>query len=117
MKSKAFILSIFAYFLISFASYANLFAKTVADPVCSCNKGLADIVEELIPAVVNISSEQIVKQENNSRTKIPFTPRNNFFDDFREFFEHFDQFFDRAPSINREVTLLGSGFIIDKSEP
>ncbi|MDR1139771.1 MAG: DegQ family serine endoprotease [Rickettsiales bacterium] len=120
MRSK--VLSIFTCFLISFSSYANMFdwgAKKVADTntsVCNCNQGLADLVEELIPAVVNISSEQIIKQESNNRTRIPFTPRNNFFDDFREFFEHFDQFFmDRGPSINREVVLLGSGFIIDKS--
>uniref|UniRef100_A0A1A9VKE4 Probable periplasmic serine endoprotease DegP-like n=1 Tax=Glossina austeni TaxID=7395 RepID=A0A1A9VKE4_GLOAU len=93
-------------------------AKKVVDAsttACNCNQGLADLVEELIPAVVNISSEQIIKQESNNRTKIPFMPRNNFFDDFREFFEHFDQFFmDRGPSVNREVVLLGSGFIIDK---
>ncbi|MGL9718595.1 MAG: DegQ family serine endoprotease [Wolbachia sp.] len=117
MRSK--VLSIFTCFLISFSSYANMFdwgANKASDTVCNCNQGLADLVEELIPAVVNISSEQIIKQESNNRTKIPFTPRNNFFDDFREFFEHFDQFFmDRGPSINREVVLLGSGFIIDKS--
>ncbi|MDR2609422.1 MAG: DegQ family serine endoprotease [Rickettsiales bacterium] len=120
MKSR--VLSIFTCFLISFSSYANMFdwgAKKTSDTntsVCNCNQGLADLVEELIPAVVNISSEQIIKQESNNRTRIPFTPRNNFFDDFREFFEHFDQFFmDRGPSINREVVLLGSGFIIDKS--
>ncbi|GFY65227.1 probable periplasmic serine endoprotease DegP-like [Trichonephila inaurata madagascariensis] len=83
---------------------------------CNCNQGLADLVEELIPAVVNISSEQIIKQESNNRTRVSPMPRNNFFDDFREFFEHFDQFFmDRGPSVNREVVLLGSGFIIDKS--
>ncbi len=121
MKSKAFILSIFAYFLIAFSSYANMFdwnAKKVVDAsttACNCNQGLADLVEELIPAVVNISSEQIIKQENNSRTRVPSMPGNNFFDDFREFFEHFDQFFmDRGPSVNKEVVLLGSGFIIDK---
>ncbi len=121
MKSKAFILSIFAYFLIAFSSYANMFdwnAKKVVDAsttACNCNQGLADLVEELIPAVVNISSEQIIKQENNSRTRVPSMPGNNFFDDFREFFERFDQFFmDRGPSVNKEVVLLGSGFIIDK---
>ncbi|MDG7057288.1 MAG: DegQ family serine endoprotease [Wolbachia endosymbiont of Penenirmus auritus] len=120
MRSK--VLSIFACFLISFSSYASMFdwsAKKTSDAntsVCNCNQELADLVEKLIPAVVNISSEQIIKQESNNRTRIPFTPRNNFFDDFREFFEHFDQFFmDRGPSINREVVLLGSGFIIDKS--
>ncbi|WP_395462686.1 DegQ family serine endoprotease [Wolbachia endosymbiont of Cantharis cryptica] len=119
MKSK--VLSIFTCFLISFSSYANMFdwsAKKVADtntPACNCNQGFADLVEGLIPAVVNISSEQIIKQESNNRTRVPSMPKNNFFDDFREFFEHFDQFFmDRGPSINREVVLLGSGFIIDK---
>jgi serine protease Do len=121
MKSKAFILPIFAYFLIAFSSYANMFdwnAKKAVDAsttACNYNQGLADLVEELIPAVVNISSEQIIKQESDNRTKIPSMPRNNFFDDFREFFEHFHQFFmDRGPSVNREVVLLGSGFIIDK---
>lgn len=118
MKSKAFILSIFAYFLIAFSSYANMFdwnAKKVVSASTTAYQGLADLVEELIPAVVNISSEQIIKQENSSRTRVPSMPGNNFFDDFREFFEHFDQFFmDRGPSVNREVMLLGSGFIIDK---
>ncbi|MDM8335085.1 DegQ family serine endoprotease [Wolbachia pipientis] len=120
MKSK--VLSIFACFLISFSLYANMFdwgTKKAADtstPTCNSNHGLADLVEELIPAVVNISSEQIIKQENSNRTRVSPIPRNDFFDGFREFFEHFDQFFmDRSPSINREVILLGSGFIIDKS--
>ncbi|MCA4774128.1 DegQ family serine endoprotease [Wolbachia endosymbiont of Mansonella perstans] len=120
MRSK--VLSIFTCFLISFSSYANMFdwsTKRIPGTntsVCNCNQGFADLVEELIPAVVNISSEQIIKQESNNRTRLPFILRNNFFDDFREFFEHFDQFFmDRGPSTNREVVLLGSGFIIDKS--
>jgi serine protease Do len=121
MKSKVFILSIFACFLISFSSYANMFdwsvkkVATAKTTDCNCNQGFADLVEELIPAVVNISSEQIVKQENNTRARVPSVPRNNFFDDFREFFENFDQFFtDRNPNVNREVVLLGSGFIVDK---
>lgn len=121
MRNKVFILSIFAYVLISFASYANMFdwnAKKVVEtspPVCNCNQGFADLVEELIPAVVNISSEQIIKQESSNKVRAPSVPRNNFFDDFREFFENFDQFFmDKGPAINKEVVLLGSGFIIDK---
>ncbi|WCR58536.1 DegQ family serine endoprotease [Wolbachia endosymbiont of Ctenocephalides felis wCfeJ] len=120
MRSK--ILSIFVCFLISFSLYADMFdwgTKKAADTnvsVCNCNQGLADLVEELIPAVVNISSEQIIKQENSNRVRVPSIPRNDFFDGFREFFEQFDQFFmDRSPNINREVVLLGSGFIIDKS--
>jgi serine protease Do len=45
-------------------------AKKTSDttiPVCNCNQGLADLVEEFIPAVVNISSEQIIKQKSICR--------------------------------------------------
>ncbi|MCV3769636.1 MAG: DegQ family serine endoprotease, partial [Wolbachia pipientis] len=81
----------------------------------NCNQGLADLVEELIPAFVSISSEQVIKQGNSNRTRAPL-PRNDFFDGFREFFEYFDQFFtDKNPNISREAILLGSGFIIDKN--
>ncbi|WFW29760.1 MAG: DegQ family serine endoprotease [Wolbachia endosymbiont of Menacanthus eurysternus] len=123
MKSR--ILYIFVCFLISSSMCASLFnynsmkmasdGESFASCTC-CNQELADLVEKLIPAVVNISSEQILKQESNGRARIPFAPRNNFFDDFREFFENFDQFFmNRGPSYNKEIVLLGSGFIIDKN--
>lgn len=119
MKNKVF--TLFVCFFISLSLYADAFdwnTKKVAAPKtaeCNCNHGFADLVEELIPAVVNISSEQIIKQENDIRTRVPSAPRNNFFDEFRDLLENFDQFFmDRAPHTNREVVSLGSGFIIDK---
>ncbi|MDD9331562.1 MAG: DegQ family serine endoprotease [Wolbachia sp.] len=123
MRNKAFILSLFACFLISFSLCADVFDWSVKkvdnsktnSTECNCNQGFANLVEELIPAVVNISSEQVIKQENNSRVRIPSPPKDNFFDEFRRFFEDFDQFFmDRGPYINREVVSLGSGFIIDE---
>lgn len=105
-------LSIFICFFISFFSYAEAASKS---NLCSCDQGFADLVEELIPAVVNISSEQIIKQESSNRAKTPSAPKDNFFDEFRRFFDEFDQFFmDRGPHINKEVVSLGSGFIIDK---
>ncbi|CCF78244.1 trypsin-like serine protease [Wolbachia endosymbiont of Onchocerca ochengi] len=119
MRSK--VLSIFLCFLISFSLYARVFnwstekAADINTSIYNCNQGLADLVEELLPAFVSISSEQVIKQGNSNRTRVPL-PRNDFFDGFREFFEYFDQFFmDKSPSINREAVLLGSGFIIDKS--
>ncbi|MGL9718297.1 MAG: Do family serine endopeptidase [Wolbachia sp.] len=116
MRNK--VLSIFACcLLISFSSYAKAFSwstEKAADPACNCSRGFADTIEKVAPAVVNISSKKIVKQKNNNKTIL--TPRSNFFDDFREFFEHFDRFFtERKPSINTEMVLLGSGFIIDTS--
>lgn len=120
MKNKLLILSVFIYILVSFSSNANIFAgnakkaKDINSPVCHCNEGFADLVERLIPAVVNISSEQIVKQESNNKVRVPSTPRNDLFDSFRDLLENLDPFFNnRGPTINREVVLLGSGFIID----
>ncbi|QKX01680.1 Do family serine endopeptidase [Wolbachia endosymbiont of Cruorifilaria tuberocauda] len=119
MRSK--VLSIFLCLLISSSLYARVLnwntEKTtdIDTSAYNCNQGLADLVEELIPAFVSISSEQVIKQGSSNKTRVPL-PRNDFFDGFREFFEYFDQFFmDKSPNINREAVLLGSGFIIDKS--
>jgi serine protease Do len=123
MKNKIFILFAIICYFISFSSHADVFdwniKKTVISPKvssaeCNCNQGFADLVEKLIPAVVNISSEQVIKQENNNKVRVPSAPKDNFFDEFRRFFDEFDQFFmDKSPYINREVVSLGSGFIID----
>lgn len=108
MRNK--FLSIFACILIVFSSYAEATDK------CNCVQGFADLVETLIPAVVNISSEQIIKQESDSKIRSPAAPKENFFDEFRRFFDEFDQFFmDRGLRVNREVISLGSGFIVDKN--
>ncbi|WP_253300090.1 DegQ family serine endoprotease [Wolbachia endosymbiont of Chironomus riparius] len=107
MKNK--FLSILICFFISFSAYSN--TTSLQD----YEKGFADLVEKLIPAVVNISSEQIVKQESNSKTIVPSIPKDDFFDEFRRFFDQLDQFFmNQAPYANKEVISLGSGFIIDK---
>ncbi|OEY86367.1 protease Do [Wolbachia pipientis] len=95
MKNK--ILSILVYFLVSLSLHAL---------------ERADLIEKVIPAVVSISSEQIIKSENNDRT-IKIFPRDDFFDDFRRFFDQFDKFFmdDKTP---RHAIFLGSGFIVDQ---
>jgi len=65
----------------------------------------ADIVEPLIPTVVNIYTEQSVKNHGG----------NQHFDEFKELFRYFDMpfNFDDVYS-NPQAVSLGSGFIIDK---
>ncbi len=94
MKNK--ILLILTYLLISLSL---------------CAQDLADLIERVTPAVVGISSEQVIK---NDRSGIKVFPRDDAFDDFRKFFDQFDRFFmDKAPH-PVPVLAQGSGFIIDQ---
>lgn len=65
----------------------------------------ADIVEPLIPTVVNIYTEQTAKNNNSAQ----------HFDEFKELFRYFDMpfNFDEIYS-NPQAVSLGSGFIIHK---
>ncbi len=68
----------------------------------------ADLAEQLLPSVVNISTTQVV--ERGQRPQIPQAPPGSPFEDF------FREFFDRNQPENaprRRATSLGSGFIID----
>lgn len=63
---------------------------------------LADLVDQLKPVVVNISTTKIVR-----------SPLEDFFRDFRRFFgDEFNRFFPQVPEFRTRS--LGSGFIIDK---
>ena len=70
----------------------------------SAPESFADLVEDLIPAVVSIASKTII--ENKSQQPIPRFPEGSPFD---EFFKDF-----QSPS-QRPMIGLGSGFIIDNS--
>lgn len=71
--------------------------------------GFADLAERLLPAVVNISTVQIV--ERPTRRKQPGTPGDKRFE---EFFEEFlDE--DNPQDAPRRSVSLGSGFIIDSA--
>lgn len=73
---------------------------------------LADLVEKLTPAVVNISTTQKIKQhpmmQGNPFMDMPNTPE---MEPFREFFERFGR--GHGGEEERSVYSLGSGFIID----
>jgi len=74
--------------------------------------GFADLVEKLSPAVVNISTTQKIKNPpvmfGMPLDQMPNSPE---MEPFREFFDRFGQGMKQAPE--REVTSLGSGFVID----
>jgi serine protease Do len=68
----------------------------------------ADLAERLSSAVVNISTSQTLRRDNNrERRPIPNLPEDSPLQDF------FDDFMDRGDREPRRVTALGSGFIID----
>lgn len=75
--------------------------------------GFADLVEKLSPAVVNISTTQKIKGGGVQMFGMPFDqmPNTPEMEPFRDFFERFGQMQGRPQE--REVTSLGSGFVID----
>jgi len=74
-------------------------AKTVPD-------SFADLAQELLPSVVNISTTQVI--EGRAGMKLPKLPPGSPFEDF------FKEFFDRnqPEKRSRQATSLGSGFIV-----
>lgn len=69
----------------------------------------ADLAERLLPAVVNISTTQVV--EGQTGVEPPVVPPGSPFEEFfKEFFDH-----NQPRPRQRRATSLGSGFIIDPS--
>jgi len=96
-------------YALSFAG-AMMMASPMPTYAQAGPESVADLTEELIDAVVNISTTQTVN--NNRRVPVPDLPPNT---PFKEFFE---EFFDKqqqgnAPRSQRQVSSLGSGFVID----
>ena len=79
-------------------SFPTTFANSKNVP-----NSFADLAEQLMPSVVNISSTQTIKTTSNP-FPFQFPPGSPFEDMFKEF---------NRPS-ERKATALGSGFIIDK---
>ena len=72
----------------------------------------ADLAAKLLPAVVNISTSQIMKRDGATPQQRPQLPPGSPFEEF------FKEYFDRQQqrnTPNRRATSLGSGFIIDPS--
>ena len=72
---------------------------------CNTNSSIADVVEKLSPAIVNISTTQLVENGNKN---LPFSEMP---EEFFKFFEEFNKNSDsNKPS---KIVSLGSGFLID----
>ena len=92
-----------SYFIVAL----TLFALPVS--ARSTPDSFADLAQKLSPAVVNISSSQLISK--NPRQGLPKAPPGSPFEDFfKEFLEK-----NRKDGGRRQATSLGSGFIIDKS--
>lgn len=100
-------------------NYIQASDKIIDHSICpqTCTS-FADIVEPLIPTVVNIYTVKYKKQKSlqeKRRSKSPF-PDNFAFEKFNELFEQFDIPFDFEEMYsNPKAESLGSGFIIDPS--
>ena len=68
----------------------------------------SDLVDKLIPAVVNISTTQTIENKYDNMPQLQFPPGSPFEDLFKDFF-------DRQSPHKRKATSLGSGFVIDES--
>ena len=79
-------------------------------------ESFAPIIDPLMPAVVNISTTQKVHQQAQSMTPmfdfdgLPDTPQTQ---QFKQLFRQFGQPQNGQPLPDKEVTSLGSGFVID----
>jgi len=75
--------------------------------------GFADTIEELMPAVVNISAtEELQSGNTNVEQMIGELPKTPLFDDFRSQLEN--QFRGGGKTQKKKVSSIGSGFLISK---
>jgi len=95
MQIRRNILLTFIFLSFCFSSFLN--AKTIPD-------SFADLAEKLMPSVVNISTTQTIKT-NNNQLPFQFPPGSPF----EEMFKDFNQ------PTERKASSLGSGFIINKN--
>ena len=96
---------------------AQVAAQTRLPPPGAPAAGFADLAERLLPAVVNISTTQVVRQDRNPGQRRPDTPQFPPGSPFEEFFK---EFFERGgrggqDQTPRRAQSLGSGFVIDPS--
>ena len=93
------------------AIFAVIFVlHAVAAQAAPPPEGFADLAAKLTPVVVNISTTQkMLKEDPEKEMPMQQLPPGHPFEDFNEFFKNFMEPYKG----NRDVTSLGSGFIID----
>lgn len=88
-----------------------LLLQSVAAQARETPSSFADLAEKLLPAVVNISTTQTIKNPERVPEMPQFPPGSPFEEFFKEFLDR-QMRQDQSP---RRATSLGSGFIIDAS--
>ncbi len=99
---------VIAWGLAALAALAIVLAGWTG-PARAAPESFADLVEEMLPKVVSISTSQLVGRQSPDGPRI--SPGAPFEDLFRDFFNHNQQ--ENAP--RRRAAAFGSGFIIDPS--
>lgn len=90
-----------------------MFGAVSPAPARAPEGDFADLAERLLPAVVNISTTQTVQNRGVTPEGMPqFPPGSPFEDFFKEFFER-QQRGEGGNRPPRQVSSLGSGFIVD----
>jgi serine protease Do len=89
------------FFIFIFTSISSAYAKSAPD-------SFADLAEQLMPSVVNISTTQIIKTTSNPNPfPFKFPPGSPFGEMFKDF--------ENQQPKERKASALGSGFIIKES--
>lgn len=105
-KNRAIILFISFLVIFTFIFISGCKDKGSDTKFIGFPQSFADLAEKVKPAVVNISTEKIIK--------IPGGPFRHFFDPDEPFGDFFRWFFEDIPDRELRQQSLGSGFIIDK---
>jgi serine protease Do len=106
--------------LLAAATLVIAFSFISAASARGAPDSFADLAERLLPAVVNISTTQVVQQRQKQKREVPmpqFPPGSPFEDFFKDFFDRQErgEGNDDGKPRSRRATSLGSGFIIDPS--
>ena len=101
--------------LLALTLIAALLVPAGAVPAKPAPDGFADLAAKLLPAVVNISTTQIIKGDKGGHAgpEVPQFPPGSPFEDF--FKDFLDRNKNKPEAQPRRATSLGSGFIIDPS--
>ncbi|MDX2083288.1 MAG: Do family serine endopeptidase [Rickettsiales bacterium] len=87
--------------------------ETLISPKQLAASGFADIIEDLLPAVVNISAMQELNSGSGAidSNLLADLPKGPVLDDFKN---QLEEQFRNSPNLKRKISSIGSGFIISK---
>lgn len=88
--------------------------ETTISPKQAGFSGFADIIEDLLPAVVNISATQEISNGNSSgfdQNLLADLPKSPLFEEFKN---QLEERFRGQPNNRKKISSIGSGFVISK---